>query len=91
MTTEMQLEIEGIGQQLATLADWKKDHAVFTHKSWASHHGEKPWNAWAGNPRPLDHLETNGEGAFGFGETEKEAILNLCEKENIEPPFWWKI
>ncbi len=85
----MQLEIAGIGQQIATVSDWKKENDVYTHKSWGLPAGDNPWNAWCGNPDAGDHLNNKGEDAFGFGETEKEAILNLCSKEEIKPPFWW--
>lgn len=86
----MQLEIEGIGQQKATLADWKKDNEIYSHKAWAVLAGDCPWSAWANNPDPIDHLGNHGDHWFGHGETEKEAILKLCEIEEIKIPFWWK-
>jgi len=38
---EAQLEIPTIGQQLQTLADWKKAHGIQTKKEW--HGGFKAW------------------------------------------------
>ncbi len=81
-----QLGIEGIGQQLATLADWKKQNNIFTHKGIIE---DKPWSAWSELESPFDFLHEYGDSAFGFGKTEKVAILNYCEQENINPPFWW--
>lgn len=85
--TEHQLTIDGIGQQKATLSDWKNQKGVYTHKS--DYSMPEPWSAWAHSANPLDLLEKYGDGCFGFGNTEKAAILNLCLIENIEPPFWW--
>ena len=82
-----QIEIEGIGQQLATLEGWKNQNQIFTHKSHID--DDKKWNAWGETESPFDFLHKYGDSAFGFGETEKEAILNYCEQENIKPPFWW--
>jgi len=81
-----QLGIEGIGQQKATLSDWKKQNGIFTHKSDIC---EKQWTAWNEIESPCDFLSEYGGEAFGFGATEKAAILDFCEKENIKPPFWW--
>lgn len=82
-----QLEIEGIGQQLATLEDWKKERKVFTHKSDAV--DETPWSAWDEIESAHDFGHKYGFDSMGFGKTEKEAILNYCYQENIKPPFWW--
>ena len=84
---EMQLEIDGIGQHKMTLCVWKQQNVVYTHRS--DKGVPEPWSAWAHTSSPLDRLEEEGTDAFGYGTTEKEAILNLCAIENIPPPCWW--
>ena len=85
----MQLEIDGIGQQKYTLAMWKVDHKIFTFH--APHmQGRCPtWSCWDEIKCPIEFIGKYGDHNQGFGNTEKEAILDFCEKQNIKPPFWW--
>lgn len=84
-----QLEIDGIGQQKASLADWKKQNKIFTHD--APHMGNDGprWSCWAEIAAPSDFLEIYGQDAFGYGGSEKTAITDFCQKHEIELPFWW--
>lgn len=82
-----QLEIAGIGQQKITLAMWKNENQIFTHN--AGSEEEFPWTCWDEIESALEFGETYSFEAMGFGKTEKEAILNFCEEEKIDPPFWW--
>lgn len=82
----MQLEIEGIGQQKATLSDWKRDNKIYT---WHSPGCDHEWSCWDEIESPHDFGHTYSFDAMGFGNTEKEAILDYCQKEGIAPPFWW--
>ncbi len=77
----MQLEITGIGQQKQTLKDWKAQNGIDTAKApWEEKDLDLQWIA----------TTANYEGYHdGYGETEKEAIWDLCRQQNIEPPFWW--
>jgi len=84
-----QIEIPGIGQQKATLADWKVEHEVFTHKSEIPQNSN-PWNAWMEFESAFEYMHKNNPDDMGFGKSEKDAILNLCDKHGITPPFWWK-
>jgi len=83
----MQLEIEGIGQQKATLSDWKKENKIYTYESNGI---EKPWSAWGEVEAPWDFGHEYGFDKMGLGNTEKEAIWSFCDKWGIQPPFWWK-
>lgn len=83
-----QLEIPGIGQQLATLADWKKDNSVFTHHADHMPADENPWCAWDEIESPSHFLEKFGD-LFGYGKTEKAAIIDFCGQHDIKLPFWW--
>ena len=70
------------------LTEWKHQNSVFTHK--ADYDMPEPWAAWANDPNPLERLSCCcGDNCFGFGNTEKEAILKLCHIEHIPAPFWW--
>jgi len=82
-----QLSIDGIGQQLASVEDWMKEHEVYTHRS--NNEYVDPWSAWDGDPDPAEALGRYGDDYFGFGATQKEAIFDLCKKIEIKPPFWW--
>jgi len=82
-----QLSIEGIGQQKATLGDWKKVNKIYTWNSPGC--GDHPWTCWDEMESPGDFGDKYGFDAMGFGATEKEAIIEYCEKEEIELPFWW--
>lgn len=87
--SERQLDIPGIGQQKAKLSDWKKENKVFTHH--APHMADcNPWCAWNEILSPDDYLNRYGGEAFGYGKSEKSAILDLCDKDDdIKLPFWW--
>lgn len=87
--TEQQLSIDGIGQQKATIANWKKENRVYTHFSAMTSSGGLPWSSWTENPDPIDELSRYGDSAFGFGNSEKEAIIDVCKKQKIKLPFWY--
>tara|TARA_Y100001936_G_scaffold248197_1_gene295543 strand:+ start:452 stop:715 length:264 start_codon:yes stop_codon:yes gene_type:complete len=85
----MQLEIDGIGQQKMTLSKWKATNDIHTHNS---PHMDEPrlyWTCWGEIKDPAEFLGKYGDHAFGFGGSEKTAILDFCKKHDIEPPFWW--
>ncbi len=84
----IQLEIPGIGQQLATLDDWKAENDIFTHNSGFSDDG-LPWSAWSGIESPHDFGHEHSFDSMGYGNTEKDAIVQYCLKEKIRLPFWW--
>lgn len=84
---ENQLEIEGIGQQLFDIDIWKKNNGIFTFKSGGM---PKFWSAWNEIEDPVEFLNNYGGDAFGYGDSEKEAIIEFCEIEKIEIPFHWK-
>ena len=84
----MQLEIDGIGQQRATLSEWKSQNNIFTyHAKFADDHTK--WTCWDKIEDPSEFLGKYGDHCFGFGLTEKAAILNFCQKHRVKPPFWW--
>ncbi|WP_257282155.1 hypothetical protein [Endozoicomonas sp. ISHI1] len=85
----MQTELPGIGQQKVTLADWKNENEIFTHKARGLTPEELPWSAWSEIEDPSDYISTHDPESMGYGSSEKEAILNLCAKEGRKPPFWW--
>jgi len=89
--SEAQLGIPGIGQKKVTLSMWKKENEIFTHhaKHLDGQEGENPWTCWEGCESPFDVVEGYGITAFGFGLTEKEAILDYCKANEKKPPFWW--
>ena len=84
-----QLEIGGIGYQKVSLSDWKKENDIRTHH--APHmKGECPtWSCWDEFESPEDFLSKHGDIWMGFGDSEKEAIMDFCLKCKIELPFWW--
>lgn len=88
--TSQQLEIEGIGQQKATLSQWKIDNSVFTHHSPHLEGNGFTWSCWGESSDPEQFLSKYGDNSFGFGNSEKSAILSFCNKHNIEIPFWWR-
>ena len=84
----MQLEIEGVGQQKMTLNDWMNAHTIFTHH--APHmNGDKRWTCWDEFRDPGEFLGCHGDHCFGFGSSQKEAVMDFCKNHEIEPPFWW--
>jgi hypothetical protein len=84
----VQLEIEGIGQQKASLSDWKVENNIYTHH--APHmEGNKRWTCWAEIECPAEFLGQHGDHNMGFGETQKAAIQDFCKLHNVAPPFWW--
>lgn len=83
----MQLEIDGIGQQKATLKDWKSVNKIYTWNS--PRCGDKPWSCWDEIESPGDFGHTYGFEEMGFGSTEKDAIIDYCKKQDIKLPFWW--
>ncbi len=86
--TAIQLEIPGIGQQLATLDDWKAENLIFTHNSGFSDNG-LAWSAWGEIESPHDFGHEYSFDSMGYGSTEKDAIVQYCAKVKINPPFWW--
>jgi hypothetical protein len=50
---------------------------------------ENKWCAWRFIENPADALGKQGDDWWGFGESEKSAILDLCDIYKIKPPFWW--
>lgn len=82
-----QLGLAGIGQQLMTLATWKKENQIFTHKSFLD--DDLRWSAWDEIEDFHDFMSTYGPDCIARGNSEKEAILKFCEWNGIEPPFWW--
>lgn len=86
----MQLEIEGIGQQKATLADWKRENDVYTHYSEYMECEDGPaWSCWDQIESPIEFGEKYSFDAIGVGSTEKEAIIKFCSENEIKLPFWW--
>ena len=79
-----QIEIEGVGQQLATLATWKKENLIFTR---LGNFGE--WTCWDEIECPIEFLNRYGGEAIACAATEKEAIRKFCHEEGVELPFWW--
>ena len=47
------------------------------------------WTCWGETKDPAEFLGKYGDHSFGFGGSEKVAILDFCKKHDIEPPFWW--
>lgn len=86
---EPQLELEGIGQQKATLADWKAGNNIYTFYSENMAGEECPWSCWDEIESPIDFMEQYGCDSIGVGETEKEAIIEFCMDNEIKLPFWW--
>ena len=86
--SESQLELEGIGQQKFTLSMWKKQNGIFTHKS-PLYDQSHPWTCWDEMESPVDFLDKYGMDSFGYGNTEKEAIEDFCDDNDIELPFFW--
>ena len=82
-----QLTIDGIGQQLTTLAQWKKENNIFTHKNDCD--DALPWSAWDEIESPFEFADKYSFDAIVRGNSEKQAILKYCEQEQIKPPFWW--
>jgi len=79
-----QLEINGIGQQCMTLDQWKKDNNIFTHKT-----NDDRWSCWD-EYESVEEFSSKYSYAFvALGKSEKEAILNFCNANDIAPPFWW--
>lgn len=90
MSGETQLEIDGIGQQLATLEDWKAQNKIFTHRSEYHEVFNGPvWSCWDEIEDPFEFDEKYSFNAMGYGDTEKEAIIDFCINEEIALPFWW--
>ena len=85
----MQLGIEGIGQQKYTLSMWKAEHNIFTHHSPHMPDKETNWSCWDEYECPSDFISNYSDSAMGYGETEKDCILNFCQDNEIKPPFWW--
>lgn len=83
--SNQQLEIEGIGQQLATLDQWKIDNNIFTHKTYC----EEPWSCWNEIECALDFADKYGMEAICVGNTEKQAVTSFCFENQINMPFWW--
>jgi len=81
-----QLDIPGIGQQLATLAEWKAQNKIYTQMINSE---DYDWSAWDEIESPHEFGSKFGFDCMGLGNSEKEAILNYCGKQNIDPPFWW--
>ena len=84
-----QIGLPGIGQKKMTLSMWKKENNIYTLHL-IDH--EEVWNSWAcwdEIENPLDFMEKYNNMAPGYGKTEKDAILDFCNKEEIKPPFWW--
>lgn len=83
-----QLGLVGIGQKKCTLGMWKKENEIFTHH--AAHMDSPKWTCWDELEDPEDFLSNFGPDYMGYGDSEKEAILDFCEKCKVEIPFWWK-
>ena len=85
-----QLEINGIGQQKATLTDWKKENNIYTHKlndETLDH--DVQWSCWDEFKCVEEFASDYGYDAIALGKTEKQAILKFCHDNEIKPPFWW--
>ena len=82
-----QLGIIGIGQKKYTLAMWKEENKIFTHH--APHMPEPCWSCWDQIEDPGDFISNHGDHNMGFGETERQSIMDFCRKQEIKPPFWW--
>ncbi len=83
----MQLELDGIGQQLATLEGWKEENKIFTRDT--HENKDLPWIAWDEIESPYEFSYKYSFMDMAFGSTEKEAIENYCQQESIRLPFWW--
>lgn len=84
-----QLELDGIGQQLAKLSDWKKENNIFTHNSMVNDPEYKNWSCWDEIEGALDFMDKYGYDAIALAHTEKEAIIKFCTDNDIKLPFWW--
>ncbi len=64
---------------------WIKKHGVQTHHSKAF--ADEDWMPWcAAFGVPFEVVESDGDGALGFGDTEEDAIRDLAVKFNV--PLW---
>ena len=88
--SEKQLELEGIGQQLASLSQWKKDNGIYTHHHYCPDEDEMEWSCWDEFESPLEFIERYPMDAMGYGKSQKSAIIDFCQKEQIDLPFWWR-
>jgi len=94
---EQQLEIPGIGQHLADLDWWKSENVIFTKDLGETSSMFGPifrWECWRIHKSKVIYLcqtpaGTKDDSVIGYGDTERESILDFCGKLNIDEPFWW--
>ncbi len=84
-----QIGLPGIGQQKITLSMWKSENKIFTHCEAEQNADCDRYTCWDEIKDPVEFGHEHGFDCMGFGNTEKEAILDYCKKEQIKPPFWW--
>lgn len=86
---EQQLTLPGV--ELANLELWKATNNVHTKEIKGLAWNEKgdEWAAWSGYESPVIFICQNHPKDMGYGSEEKEAILQFCEKANINKPVWW--
>ena len=70
-----------VPRQLSPYAEWKRKNRIKTH--FAPHMDEDPWMACRTLTDVFEHVAENGDMWAAYGETQDEAIANLCEKLNI--------
>lgn len=72
--------VESIDPMVKKRTEFLKKNKIQTFYS-KNMQGECPWMAWVGDPGAqgaMDYLEANGDINVGFGESENEALFNLC-------------
>lgn len=78
MTQETLFELE---ESLSPYRAFLQKHDIHTHH--APHCQHAPFSAWY-SISLNDALENHGPDFFGYGKTEKEAILDLAEKHQLD-------
>ena len=87
---EQQLTLPGV--ELASLELWKLANGVYTGeiKGLAWNIGGYNFASWSIFESPVIFICQNPPGDMGYGGDEKEAILQYCEKAEIDKPDWWQ-
>jgi hypothetical protein len=63
----------------AIIRSWKQQNNIHTYYSPHLSKEEQKWSCWQGTENPPDDPDI-----LGYGNTEKEAIIDFCKKENIQ-------
>lgn len=86
---EQQLPLPGV--ELANLDLWKAANGIFTQeiKGLPWNTGNHEWAAWSMFESPVIFACQNDPKDMGYGWSERKAILQYCEKAEINKPVWW--